>query len=504
MTDAAAIRPRRKSGRRGSRGRPRSAPNEEPLRITVTNGDLTFEPEALLLGHYQAMQLTGTEKVMDGLIGGAMKRSLDMGVYPVAIGSHQIFINTRPNLERGTFMPRPKAVIVVGLGEEGKLRAADLAQSVRQAVIAWAQRLAENKKHGPPFFKLAADADWKRRHGRDGRRRRAPHRPGRVRSERAPEGRARQRRPDGRASAISISSSSTWTARPTRGASLRLQEAATPGRYAIADAVKPGTGPLQRPPDSGYRGAELRLHHGRNEGGEGRRAADFLHARHEACPQRGARTADAERAPPRARGDRVERSEPRSADWPHVVQPADSRRARGLPGRQRRDADRARSGDGEDSVGAARHEERVRRADRRGRFASSCSASCASRIPRARHRCRRRRQRARDRRAGVSQGVSAALRRAQRGPCRARLPDRPARWTSAGDGAHQRRSVTGRFERAGRSSTRCSRSRGESCTSPGMGCLANTASRAASCSRTGPFSVPTSSATCARFPSWCS
>ncbi len=92
---------------------------------------------------------------MDGLIGGAMKRSLDMGVYPLSIGSHQIFINTRPNLERGTFMPRPKAVIIVGLGEEGKLRAADLAQSVRQAVIAWAQRLAENKKQGPPFFTLA-------------------------------------------------------------------------------------------------------------------------------------------------------------------------------------------------------------------------------------------------------------------------------------------------------------------------------------------------------------
>ena len=32
---------------------PSKAPDEEPLRITVTNGDLTFEPEALLLGHYQ-------------------------------------------------------------------------------------------------------------------------------------------------------------------------------------------------------------------------------------------------------------------------------------------------------------------------------------------------------------------------------------------------------------------------------------------------------------------
>ena len=39
--------------------------------------------------------------------------------------------------------------------------------------------------------------------------------------------------------------------------SLRMQAAATPGRYEIDAAVKPGIGPLQRPGDSGYRGAEF-------------------------------------------------------------------------------------------------------------------------------------------------------------------------------------------------------------------------------------------------------
>ena len=98
-----------------------------PLRITVTNGDLTFEREVLLLGHYRSTRLTGTEAVMDRLIGGAMSRALRAGVYPSFIGSHQIFINSRPDLERGTFLPRPKAVVVVGLGEEGKLQALNLA-----------------------------------------------------------------------------------------------------------------------------------------------------------------------------------------------------------------------------------------------------------------------------------------------------------------------------------------------------------------------------------------
>ena len=124
--------------------------------ITVINGDLTFEPEVLMLGHYEAFRLTGTEKIMDELIGGAMMRSLDMGVYPVAAGTHQIFVNRRPNLAQGKFLPRPKAVIVVGLGEEGKLRHMDLVGTVRQAVITWSQRLAENAQHTSPTFKLAA------------------------------------------------------------------------------------------------------------------------------------------------------------------------------------------------------------------------------------------------------------------------------------------------------------------------------------------------------------
>ena len=212
-----------------------------------------------------------------------------------------------------------------------------------------------------------------------------------------------------------------------------MQEAATPGRYEIDDAVKAGTGPLQRPPDSGYRGADYDFITVETKRGEGRRAADFLHARHAARPQRSARTANAERAAARARGDRVERSEPRSADRPHVVQPADSRRARGVPGRQRRDADRARPGDGEDSVGAARHDsERFRRPAAVGHPRQAAPKAAHRGIPRARHRRRRRRQRARDRRAGVSQGVPAALRRAQRGrwPCATASRSR-ARWTRA-------------------------------------------------------------------------
>jgi hypothetical protein len=119
------------------------APEGPPLEITVVNGDLTFVAEPLLLGHYRASKLTGTERVMDGLIGEAMDEALRRGLYPVKPGSQQIFVNTRVRPDNPWQLPRPRAVIVAGLGEEGSLRAAELTTTVRQAVIAWAQRVAE-------------------------------------------------------------------------------------------------------------------------------------------------------------------------------------------------------------------------------------------------------------------------------------------------------------------------------------------------------------------------
>ncbi len=37
---------------------------------------------------------------------------------------------------------------------------------------------------------------------------------------------------------------------------LKMQAVATPGRYVLTDQIDAGTGPLQRPLDSGYRGAD--------------------------------------------------------------------------------------------------------------------------------------------------------------------------------------------------------------------------------------------------------
>jgi len=125
------------------------------LHVSVLNADLKFVHQPLVVGHYRSLALTGTEGVVDRLVGRAMSRSLAAGVYPDRVGSHQVFGNVRKDPENVLAMARPLAVVVTGLGEEGKLRAVDLVYTVRQAVIAYAQRLAEGESP-PAEFELAA------------------------------------------------------------------------------------------------------------------------------------------------------------------------------------------------------------------------------------------------------------------------------------------------------------------------------------------------------------
>ena len=130
--------------------------NAQALAVRVVNGDLQFVPEPLVVGHYRSLQLTGSEKMVDKLVDGAMARSLAVGLYPDAIGTHQVFTNERPNPANPLQMARPTAAVSVGLGEEGKLTADKLAFTVRQAVLAYAQRLAEEPGPAPASFDLSA------------------------------------------------------------------------------------------------------------------------------------------------------------------------------------------------------------------------------------------------------------------------------------------------------------------------------------------------------------
>ena len=64
------------------------------MNITVVNVDLKFMRHPLMLGHYNSSHLSGTEAVVDRLIGGTMSESLALRQYPDLPGTHQFFANS--------------------------------------------------------------------------------------------------------------------------------------------------------------------------------------------------------------------------------------------------------------------------------------------------------------------------------------------------------------------------------------------------------------------------
>ena len=157
-----------------------------PLRITVVNGDLTFQQAPLLLGHYRATRLTGTERVMNTLIGGAMKQSLDMGLYPLGAGH-------APDLREHAVESREPAAHAAPEGGHRR-RAGRGGQAERRRPRAHGASSGHRlgaaldrdwRGRRRAVFELGRDADWQRRHRHQRRAGGAADCAGRARGERA-------------------------------------------------------------------------------------------------------------------------------------------------------------------------------------------------------------------------------------------------------------------------------------------------------------------------------
>lgn len=219
------------------------------LSVTVLNADLKFIRQTLLIGHYHALTLSGAEAVLDRLVGNSMRQALATGLYPDAVGSHQIFGNLRQDPDNRLQMARPQAALVVGLGEEGTLSTTSLAFSVRQAVLAYAQRLSEQAGGAAAQFELAATLLGSGGSG-------------------FTAGSAAQAIAQGAVDANQMLQSSGW---PQLGQltlvelyldraseawrALQVQEIALPNRLKLAGKVRFGPGAMRCALDSGYRGA---------------------------------------------------------------------------------------------------------------------------------------------------------------------------------------------------------------------------------------------------------
>ena len=227
----------------------RARPKTAALAVSVRNGDLQFIREPLLIGHYRSMRLTGAESVIDRLVAGAMSRALKAGLYPDAPGSHQVFRNKRRDPANPKEMARPAAALVAGLGEEGKLREVDLVYTVRQAVLAYAQRLSESKTAASSQFDLAATLIGSGGTGI------TPGAAARAIAQGVLEanGKLHENGWPRVGHLLFIEqyldrAGEAWHA-------LQLQEQSAPSRLRLVGRIGFGPGALRRPLDSGYRGA---------------------------------------------------------------------------------------------------------------------------------------------------------------------------------------------------------------------------------------------------------
>ncbi len=241
-------------GGHGARGARARATEQIPtLRVTVVNGDLTFERLPLLIGHYHATELTGTERVMNAVIGRALEEALALGDYPIETGTNRVFVNRHVVEGKPWLPPRPRAVIVVGLGQEGSLRGADLTHTVTQGVIAWARHVDAEAKPGNGAAVELAMAATLIGSGGSG----------------ITTGQAAQLIAQGvyEANERLFAMDRTWPRvghlrflelyldRASEALRALKMHALAAGRYTIAEFVERGTGPLPRPLEAGYRGA---------------------------------------------------------------------------------------------------------------------------------------------------------------------------------------------------------------------------------------------------------
>jgi CHAT domain-containing protein len=230
------------------------------LRVEVLNGNLSFVRSALMVGHTRALSLTGTEAVVNSLIGGAMRASLDAGVYPDAPGSHQIFVNASIDPANPWRTPQPAGAVVVGLGEEGKLSEAELTHTVRQGVIAWAQRMAEGAQGAQgAITAVGVTVDLAATLMGSGGVGMNPSNAARAIAQGVRE--ANQRLAGvagsgwpqvGRLTLVELyleRASDAWHG-------LQVLALSAPGLYDVAPTITSGVGPLRRQIDSGYRGTD--------------------------------------------------------------------------------------------------------------------------------------------------------------------------------------------------------------------------------------------------------
>ena len=125
----------------GARRRRRpAAPTAHRVKVSIAHGNLSYARHPVAVGHYSGDTIISAEAVLDRHLDGRLRRRLQLGLYPGAIGTHATVLQGDP-------FRRPAGAIVIGLGQVGELTATSLTKTVGAAVRDYAMAVAE--RHAP-------------------------------------------------------------------------------------------------------------------------------------------------------------------------------------------------------------------------------------------------------------------------------------------------------------------------------------------------------------------
>ncbi|MCU0387381.1 MAG: CHAT domain-containing protein, partial [Chitinophagaceae bacterium] len=104
-------------------------PMEIPLKVSVTNGDLSFAHYPILVGHFNNDGIVSAEKAIDDKLGGELTRRHKLGLHPDLIEENEVLLTDRKPGDAGL-----QGVIIVGLGYPGELTPFLLMRTIERGI----------------------------------------------------------------------------------------------------------------------------------------------------------------------------------------------------------------------------------------------------------------------------------------------------------------------------------------------------------------------------------
>ncbi|MEO8473604.1 MAG: CHAT domain-containing protein [Chryseolinea sp.] len=96
---------------------------QQPLKVSVANGDLKYASFPLVAGHFNHDGILFAEKAINAYLKGALSERHQLGLYPGPIGTNEVLISSGEDFE---------GAIIVGLGDVGCLTSYLLAKTIEQ------------------------------------------------------------------------------------------------------------------------------------------------------------------------------------------------------------------------------------------------------------------------------------------------------------------------------------------------------------------------------------